>query len=118
MHGHRHGDVLLRHVDEECGDLAGDGAPRRAQPAPDRSDPIASKPRPAPAPAAAPAPTAALRTAATAPRPRKQPTEVLHADIDAELSYYVEDLRAATGRTKRNIVEAALSEYRNRNPLA
>ena len=93
--------------------------PRRAQPAPDRSDPIASKPRPAPAPAPAPAAAPVSRTPActAATRPRKQPTEVLHADIDADLSYYVEDLRAATGRTKRNIVEAALSEYRERNPL-
>jgi hypothetical protein len=94
---------------------------RRAQPAPDRRDPIESKPRPAPAPAtAAPATSAApARTAAVAPRarPRKAPTEVLHADIDAELSYYVEDLRVATGRTKRDIVESALREYRDRNPL-
>lgn len=93
--------------------------PRRAQPAPDRSDPIASKPRPAPAPAPASVTSPASRTPSgtAAMRPRKQPTEVLHADIDADLSYYVEDLRAATGRTKRNIVEAALSEYRERNPL-
>jgi len=95
---------------------------RRAQPAPDRRDPIESKPRPAPAPAAAaPATSAAApRTGAVAPRarPRKAPTEVLHADIDAELSYYVEDLRVATGRTKRDIVESALREYRDRNPLS
>lgn len=95
--------------------------PRRAQPAPDRSDPIASRPRPAPAPAPAPAaaPVTSSRptNGAASARPRKEPTEVLHADIAAELSYYVEDLRAATGRTKRNIVEAALSEYRERNPL-
>jgi len=93
--------------------------PRRAQPAPDRSDPIASRPRPAPAPAPASAPITSSRTTAGAAstRPRKEPTEVLHADIAAELSYYVEDLRAATGRTKRSIVEAALSEYRERNPL-
>ncbi|WP_258059983.1 hypothetical protein [Rathayibacter sp. AY1A7] len=39
-------------------------------------------------------------------------------DVDAELSYYVQDLRAATGRTKKNIVETALSEYRDRNPLS
>ncbi|PZT98957.1 MAG: hypothetical protein DI630_17970 [Gordonia sp. (in: high G+C Gram-positive bacteria)] len=96
--------------------------PRRAQPAPDRRDPIeSSKPRPAPAAApGAPAPSTPARSSAAAPRsrPRKAPTEVLHADIDAELSYYVEDLRAATGRTKRDIVESALREYRDRNPLA
>lgn len=96
---------------------------RRAQPAPDRRDPIESKPRPAPAPAAAaPATSAAApaRTGAVTPRarPRKAPTEVLHADIDAELSYYIEDLRVATARTKRDIVESALREYRDRNPLS
>ncbi len=91
--------------------------PRRAQPAPDRSDPITSRPRPAPAPASAPITSSRTTVGAASARPRKEPTEVLHADIAAELSYYVEDLRAATGRTKRSIVEAALSEYRERNPL-
>ncbi|WP_146079344.1 MULTISPECIES: hypothetical protein [unclassified Rathayibacter] len=94
--------------------------PRRAQPAPDRSDPIASKPRPAPTPAPAPvaAPVSRANAGTAATPPRKQPTEVLHVDVDAELSYYVQDLRAATGRTKKNIVETALSEYRDRNPLS